>query len=67
LIGIQRYSIEQWRDLSGRGLFYVFGVGLRQSELISIALFLLGSAAAVILYRHYNRQSSVPPVNDVNV
>ena len=63
LIGIQRYSIEQWRDLSGRGLYHVLGMGFKQSELISIALFLAGIAGTVYLY---NRYKNAEPVNHVN-
>jgi len=44
LIGIQRYSIEQWRDLSGRDTYKVLGMAFRQSELISISLFAIGVA-----------------------
>lgn len=55
LIGIQRYSIEQWRDISGRGLYHVFGLALKQSELISIVLILLGTAATAYLYSYYKR------------
>ncbi len=55
LIGIQRYSIEQWRDLSGRGLYHVFGFALRQSELISIILFIAGIAGTVYLYNRYKK------------
>ena len=55
LIGIQRYSIEQWRDISGRGLYHFFGLALRQSEWISIALFLLGIVGTVYIYTRYKK------------
>ena len=42
LIGIQRFAIEQWRDVSGRDLYHIFGFALRQSEIISIILFFIG-------------------------
>jgi len=63
LIGIQRYSIEQWRDLSGRDLYHIFGVGLRQSELISIILFLAGIAGTVYLYSRYKKTEPATHVN----
>ena len=59
LVGIQRYTIEQWRDLSGRDLYHVFGLALRQSELISIILILLGTVATVLLYTRYKKTESV--------
>ena len=55
MIGIQRYTIEQWRDLSGRDLYHVFGFVFKQSELISIVLFLIGLASSVYLYSYYKR------------
>jgi phosphatidylglycerol:prolipoprotein diacylglycerol transferase len=55
LIGIQRYTIEQIRDLSGRGLYYVFGIGLKQSELISIVLVLAGVLGMAWTWFYYNR------------
>lgn len=61
LIGIQRYSIEQLRDISGRDLYHVFGFALRQSELISIALFLAGIAGTAYLYARYKK--SEPPTH----
>ena len=64
LVGIQRYTIEQWRDLSGRDLYHVFGFTLRQSELISIVLILLGIAASVFLYTRYKKAESVTSTNN---
>ncbi len=56
LIGIQRYSIEQWRDRSGRELYHIFGFALRQSEIISITLFSLGIILTAFLYNKYRKQ-----------
>lgn len=53
LIGIQRYTIEQFRDLSGRDTYF----GFRQSEIISIVLVLAGIAATAYLYTRYNKDS----------
>lgn len=53
LIGIQRFAIEQWRDLSGRDTYGFFGIQFRQSELISILMFTLGIAGTVYLWRKY--------------
>lgn len=55
LIGIQRYLIEQIRDLSGRDLYYIFGAGLKQSELISIILVIVGSLGCVWTWNYYKR------------
>ncbi len=53
LIGIQRFAIEQWRDLGGRDTYFFGGFELRQSEVISIVMFVLGIAATVYLWRKY--------------
>jgi prolipoprotein diacylglyceryltransferase len=53
LIGIQRYAIEQWRSISDRGLYHVFGHAFRQSELISIIMFITGLAVTVYLFNRY--------------
>ena len=66
LVGIQRYSIEQWRDLSGRDLYHVLGMAFKQSELISITLFLLGTAAVVYLYNRYKKTEQVSHVDSSN-
>jgi prolipoprotein diacylglyceryltransferase len=55
LIGIQRYTIEQIRDLSGRGLYYVLGVGLKQSELISIILIIAGGFGMIWTWYYYTK------------
>ncbi len=50
LIGVQRFAIEQWRDLSGRDLYHFGSIALRQSEVISVVMFLLGIAATVYIW-----------------
>ncbi len=56
LIGIQRYAIEQWRDLSGRDLYHILGGAFKQSELISIVLFIIGIAGTAYLYNYYKNK-----------
>lgn len=56
LIGIQRYAIEQWRDLSGRDLYHILGGAFKQSELISIILFIVGVAGTIYLYNYYKNK-----------
>lgn len=56
LIGIQRYAIEQWRDLSGRDTYGFFGMQFRQSELISIAMVFLGIGGTIYLYNKYKSE-----------
>lgn len=58
LIGVQRYLIEQIRDLSGRDLYWVFGHGFKQSELISIILIILGVVGSAWTLYYYNRLKS---------
>ncbi len=53
LIGVQRYAIEQWRDVSGRDTYGFFGIQFRQSEIISIVMFTIGAAAVAYLLRKY--------------
>jgi phosphatidylglycerol:prolipoprotein diacylglycerol transferase len=55
LIGIQRYTIEQIRDLGGRGLYHVLGMGLKQSELISIILVIAGILGMIWTWFYYNK------------
>jgi prolipoprotein diacylglyceryltransferase len=57
LIGIQRFAIEQWRDLSGRDTYHLGSMELRQSEVISIVMFSLGVAATVYLWEKYSQQA----------
>jgi prolipoprotein diacylglyceryltransferase len=59
MVGIQRYAIEQWRDLSGRELYHIAGGAFKQSELISIVLFILGVIGTVYLYRRYTQPKQV--------
>jgi prolipoprotein diacylglyceryl transferase len=61
LIGIQRYSIEQIRSISDRQLYYVFGHGFKQAELISIALVVIGIAATIWLNMYYRKHPAVMP------
>ncbi|MBL0309237.1 MAG: prolipoprotein diacylglyceryl transferase [Bacteroidetes bacterium] len=58
LIGLQRYSIEQLRDIGERELTYLFGIGFRQSELISIVLFVGGIVGTIYLWRYYQRKGA---------
>lgn len=58
LIGIQRFAIEQWRDLSGRNTYGVLGMNFKQSELISILMVVLGIAGTLYVYRKYNPQKN---------
>lgn len=51
LIGIQRFAIEQWRDLSGRDTYNLLGFVLRQSELISILMFIAGIAGTIYIWK----------------
>lgn len=53
LIGIQRYTIEQFRDLSGRQPYHILGGDFKQSELISIALIIIGIAGVTYLWRKH--------------
>jgi phosphatidylglycerol:prolipoprotein diacylglycerol transferase len=61
MTGIQRYSIEQIRSISDRQLYYVFGHGFKQAELISIAMVIAGSIGAIWLNSHYGRHPAVMP------
>ncbi|MBP6732921.1 MAG: prolipoprotein diacylglyceryl transferase [Chitinophagales bacterium] len=51
LVGIQRFAIEQWRDLSGRDTYGFFGMDFRQSELISILMFIVGIAGTIYIWK----------------
>ena len=62
LIGIQRYSIEQIRDLAGRNLYYIFTIGLKQSELISILLVIFGILGIGWTYYYYKKIAAKPVV-----
>lgn len=57
LIGIQRFTIEQWRAVSDRALYHLFGIALKQSELISVILFVTGIICTIYLWNHYKKQS----------
>ena len=56
LIGIQRFTIEQWRDISGRDLYPFFGMQLKQSELISIILGIAGIVGIIFLQYYYSKK-----------
>ncbi|MES2621551.1 MAG: prolipoprotein diacylglyceryl transferase family protein, partial [Bacteroidota bacterium] len=56
LIGVQRFAIEQWRDLSGRDTYGFFGMQFRQSELISIGMVVIGLAGTLFLYNRYKNE-----------
>jgi phosphatidylglycerol:prolipoprotein diacylglycerol transferase len=56
LIGIQRFAIEQWRAISDRELYHIFGWQLKQSELISVILFLAGTALSLYLWNYYTKK-----------
>ena len=53
LIGIQRFAIEQWRDLSGRDTYNFIGIEFRQSEIISIIMFTLGVLGTIYLWKKF--------------
>jgi prolipoprotein diacylglyceryltransferase len=53
LNGLQRFSIEKIRDISDRNLYHVFGFNLRQAELISIIMIIVGIIGCLIIYRIY--------------
>lgn len=59
LIGVQRFAIEQWRAISDRELYHFFGLQLKQSELISVILFMAGTGLTVYLWNYYKKQSAI--------
>jgi phosphatidylglycerol:prolipoprotein diacylglycerol transferase len=59
LIGIERLSIERIRDISSRELYNIFGLALRQSEIISIVLIVSGAVFMGWLWRKYRRQPAI--------
>lgn len=59
LIGIQRFAIEQWRAVSDRELYHLFGMQLKQSELISVILFIIGTGLTTYLYKHYKASKAI--------
>jgi phosphatidylglycerol:prolipoprotein diacylglycerol transferase len=64
LIGIQRFAIEQWRDLSGRETYAFFGMQFRQSELISIGMVIIGLAGTIYLYQRYKTINPKPEIRN---
>lgn len=62
LTGIQRYSIEQIRSISDRQLYYVFGYGFKQAELISMAMVIGGIIGVIWLNSYYKKHPAVMPL-----
>jgi phosphatidylglycerol---prolipoprotein diacylglyceryl transferase len=60
LIGIQRFSIEQIRDLGERNLYHIFNYGLKQAELISIILVISGIAGIIWTNFYYKMMAPKP-------
>lgn len=58
LIGIQRFSIEQWRDISDRNPIMLFGKPFVQSEIISMVMFAAGIVGTVYLYNYYKKKAN---------
>lgn len=61
LIGIQRYTIEQIRSISDRQLYYIFGHGFKQAEIISSLLVVAGVIGAIWLNSFYKKHPAVMP------
>ena len=60
LIGIQRFAIEQWRDVSGRDTYGFLGHQFRQSEIISTVMIFAGIGLTAYLYSKYKSQLNSP-------
>lgn len=58
LIGIQRFAIEQWRDISGRDTYGMLGFQFRQSELISMIMIFIGIIGSAYLWNKYKTLQS---------
>ncbi|MCS6819065.1 MAG: prolipoprotein diacylglyceryl transferase [Chitinophagales bacterium] len=56
LNGIQRFSIEKIRDVSDRLPYFIFGLQLRQAELISIIMVISGITLTIIFWRVYHKK-----------
>jgi prolipoprotein diacylglyceryltransferase len=54
-IGIQRFLIEQIRDLGERNLYHTFFGDFKQSELISIGMFTAGVLGIIWTYIYYTK------------
>lgn len=61
LTGIQRYSIEQIRSVSDRDTYPILGHYLRQAELISIAMVIIGILGVIALRIYYQRHPAQKP------
>jgi prolipoprotein diacylglyceryltransferase len=59
LIGIQRFAIEQWRAVSDRELYHLFGMQLKQSEFISVILFIIGTGLTAYLWNYYKKKKAI--------
>ena len=59
LNGIQRYTIEQVRDISDRNLLNVFGMHMKQAELISIIMSIVGTLGAIALWQYYKKNPHI--------
>ncbi len=55
LNGIQRFTIEQVRDISDRNLFNIMGFELKQAEIISIIMVIVGTIGALVLWQYYKK------------
>lgn len=58
LIGIQRFSIEQWRAMSDRNPIMLFGAAFKQSEVISMIMFAAGIVGTAYLYNYYKKKAN---------
>ena len=58
LIGIQRFSIEQWRAMSDRNPIMLFGAAFKQSEVISMVMFAAGIVGTAYLYNYYKKKAN---------
>jgi phosphatidylglycerol:prolipoprotein diacylglycerol transferase len=54
--GIQRFTIEQVRDVSGRNLTSIFGFHLKQAEIISLVMFVAGTIGFLVVNNMYNKK-----------
>ena len=61
LIGVQRYTIEQFRAISDRNLYYIGEHGFKQAELISIVLVLVGILGVAWVYQYYKKNPAEMP------
>ncbi|MFN8310626.1 MAG: prolipoprotein diacylglyceryl transferase family protein [Chitinophagales bacterium] len=62
-IGLQRYSIEQIRAVSDRDLYQIFGAHLKQAEIISIAMVIIGVIGVAFLEIYYRKHPAQGPAH----